>query len=681
MPSSDASLPINSLTHFKCNADAIRNFYLLDEYQCKSQYFNTHPLQVQVGFAVVLAFGLLFGLATIGLVYLDQYFFRRTMNSEYFNTAGRSIKTGLTASVIVSQWTWAATLLQSTTVTYKYGISGPFWYAAGSAVQVLLFSTLAVLVKLRAPTAHTFLEIIRARWGTVAHLTFLVFALATNVIVTSMLIIGSASVVKALTDMNEFTAALLIPLGVVIYTLIGGLKATFVAAYFNTAIILITLVVFAFKVYVTSDELGSPDAVYDRLSRVIEYAPVANNRGGSYLTMFSRDGLYFGLVNLVGNFGTVFIDQSYWQSAIAATPSASWKGYLLGGLAFFAIPFSLATSLGLAAVALSLPISDSEVDAGLVPPAAAYHLMGNVGAFLVLIMLFMAVTSSGASEQIAVSSIISYDVYRTYYNPRASGSRIILVSRIVIFIFGLLMGGLAVGLLKAGIDLNFLYLSMGVFIGPAVVPVAYSICWGRASGRGAVSGAIGGLILGLTVWLTYGGLVARGTSPRPPFIDSLKNDEVMLAGNIVSIVSSAIICTLVSLFDPDDCDWSTTKAIPLIEDDPNAHIPFEAEELLEKALKKIGFSGLVITLLLIVVWPALTLPVGIFSKGYFKLWVIVSFAWGIASCVTMILLPLWESRDGILVVLTCGAYAPRVKRQSKENGEDEHIDDFIVEER
>lgn len=38
------------------------------------------------------------------------------------------IKTGLTASVIVSQWTWAATLLQSSNVAWQYGVSGPFWY-------------------------------------------------------------------------------------------------------------------------------------------------------------------------------------------------------------------------------------------------------------------------------------------------------------------------------------------------------------------------------------------------------------------------------------------------------------------------------------------------------------------------------------------------------------------------
>ena len=43
------------------------------------------------------------------------------------STAGRMVKTGLTASVIISQWTWAATLLQSSNVAWNYGVSGPFW--------------------------------------------------------------------------------------------------------------------------------------------------------------------------------------------------------------------------------------------------------------------------------------------------------------------------------------------------------------------------------------------------------------------------------------------------------------------------------------------------------------------------------------------------------------------------
>lgn len=621
---------------------------------------------------MVLAFGLAFALATVALVYLDQYVFRRTMNSEYFNTAGRSVRTGLTASVIVSQWTWAATLLQSSNVAFKYGVSGPLWYAAGATVQVVLFSTIAVLVKLRAPTAHTFLEIIRARWGKKAHLIFLVFALLTNILVSSMLVVAGSDTVSALTGMNVNIASFLIPLGVILYTLAGGLKATFVASYFNTALILISLVLILFMVYVSPGDLGSTDIVYRNLERVTtKFQPVDGNLEGSYLTMFSREGFYFGLVNLVGNFGTVFIDQSYWQSAIAATPSASWKGYILGGLCWFAIPFSLATSLGLAAAALSLPITMTEADKGLVPPAAALHLMGNPGAVLIMLMLFVAVTSSGAAEQIAVSSVVSYDVYRTYVFPNCSGQRIIFISRMVILFFGLFMGVLGVVLQKIGLSLNFIYLAMGIFIGPAVIPVAFSISWGRASAKGAISGAILGLICGLSAWLIFGATFDDG------FLDNLEKNEVMLAGNLVSLLSSGLICIIVSLFDPDDCDWSTTRAIPLIEDDPNAHIPFEDEEALELVLKKIGIIGAAITVVLFVLWPLLALPARVFTRGYFKFWVVLSFIWGIVSCGIMVFLPLFESRHGILVLLSFGKY----RHGALAKAEEEHDDDFYIEER
>lgn len=48
-----------------------------------------------------------------------------------FSTAGWSVKSGLVAAAVVSSWTWGAMLLQSSAVTYKYGIPGPFYYASG----------------------------------------------------------------------------------------------------------------------------------------------------------------------------------------------------------------------------------------------------------------------------------------------------------------------------------------------------------------------------------------------------------------------------------------------------------------------------------------------------------------------------------------------------------------------
>ena len=69
--------------------------------------------------------------------------------------------------------------------------------------------------------------------------------------------------------------------------------------------------------------------------------------------------------------------------------------------------------------------------AGLVPPAAAVFLMGRPGAILITTMLFMAVTSAGSAELVAVSSLFTYDIYRTYINPKASGAKLTLHGAVI----------------------------------------------------------------------------------------------------------------------------------------------------------------------------------------------------------------------------------------------------------
>ncbi|KAJ8908503.1 hypothetical protein NDN08_005211 [Rhodosorus marinus] len=653
----------------------VRNYFGDEQYCCDTSFFGgNNPLEPWVGYVIILGFGLVFGLFTVGLVYIDWKLLRTKATSEWFNTAGRTIKTGLTASVIVSQWTWAATLLQSSNVAFRFGISGPFWYAAGATVQVILFSILAVQVKRRAPTCHTFLEIIRARWGKIAHIVFMIFGFITNIIVTSMLILGGSAVVNALTGIDTDVASILIPLGVIVYTLAGGLKATFVASYFNTAVILISLCIFAFLTYATFPELGSAGAVYDRLQYVVTIEPVEDNRDGSYLTMYSLRGFMFGLTNIVGNFGTVFVDQAYWQSAIAATPTASWKGYILGGLCWFSIPFTLATSLGLAANALSLPVTFAEAGAGLVPPATATHMMGTGGSLLILIMLFMAVTSTGAAEQIAVSSLISYDIFRTYAKPEATGKQIIRVSRICIALYGIFSGCLGIALNHIGISLGWLYLFMGVLIGSAVVPVALSICWKGANGTGAVIAAITGMLGALAVWLGFGSSFEGGVT-----IDNLGRDEVMLAGNLVAIGLSAIIVIGYSLWRPENCDWeTTTKQIPLIEEDPNAHLTQATEEEMTSALKWIMIWGIGLSLVLVVVWPLLTLPLPVFTSGYWTFWVVLSILWGLLATIAMVILPVYESKSAVLGVLSCGKVVTKERKAYLDSlAEQEKLQDAV----
>jgi len=640
------------------------------------------------------------------------------MTSEHFNTAGRDVKTGLTAAVIVSQWTWAATLLQSSNVAWNFGISGPFWYAAGASIQVLLFGVLAIEVKRKAPNCHTFLEMVKARWGKAAHFVFTYYAFATNLIVTSMLILGGADCMAATSGMNVYLASFLIPITVLTYTVMGGLKATFLASYIHTAIIFVGLVLFVTWTYVINDcpetpvgqipveqcnSIGSASAMYERLAFIAALDPSGKspltpegevgfvtlaaagahhgpaapdgaggsfNRGGSYLTMLSLSGLEFGIINIVGNFGTVFVDQSYWQSAIAASPASAHKGYLLGGLIWFTIPFSLATSLGLAGNALNVKLTATEAGRGLVPPASASVMMGKGGGIFMIIMLFMAITSTGSAECIAVSSLVAYDIYREYINPKATGADILRVSRITILGYGILQGALAALLQNLGIGIGWMYNFMGIMIGSAVWPVAMLVLDSRVSATGAIAGAVVGNIGSVIAWIVVAatendGMVCGGDECiKNGKVDTLGTLKPQLAGNLTALLLSALVCSIVSFSKPQNFDWKIySEKISLIDDDGGSATSSEvpdwemSEEFLNSAKAWIIKWGGGVSLVLIVVWPLATLPLGVFPKAVWNLWVALAFMWGWAAAIMIIGLPIYENRKTFMAVLTCNTSA------------------------
>ena len=627
-------------------------------------------LPEHVGWFIVVGLGAIFAVVISLEIKLEEKYLGVRETSEWFNTAGRTIKTGLTAAAIVSAWTWAATLLQSSTVAYQYGVSGPFWYAAGASIQVLLFGILAIELKRKAPNAHTFLEIIRARFGEGAHRVFLVFALMTNMIVTAMLLLGGAAVVNGLTGMNISIAAFLIPIGVMIYTLVGGLKATFVADYLHTIIIFITILTFVSVVYFISPTTGGIQGMFEKLTAAASLHPVEGNAAGAYLTMASMGGLIFGIINIVGNFGTVFVDQAYWQRAIAAKPSSTVKGFLLGGMCWFAIPFTLATTMGLTAVALQIQLTPEQVQLGLTVPAAAATLMGEVGAILVLVMLFMAVTSAGSAELIAVSSLITYDVYRTYKNPKATGKELLKVSRATIIGFGLGMGGLAVLLLAMGLSLGFVYLAMGVLIGSAVIPIALTITWKKTDKNAAVAGAIGGLIVALAAWIgtaitlpAYGGQLS---------LASLGDNFSMLYGNVAGILVGGAITAIGSLAKNKVYDWEKIKEkITLVE---KTDVETQDEATLARAFKFSLKGGGLMTLALIVFWPLPLFFSGyVFDLSFYSLWVGIAVVWVSVATFFIVGLPIIQARGGIKQIVTGKKIIveeTEEKRKSKRAGEE-----------
>ncbi|RJE23495.1 transporter [Aspergillus sclerotialis] len=587
--------------------------------------------------------------------------------TEMFMTANRSVRTGLTASAVISSWLWTTALLGSSFVGYDYGIAGPFWFAAGCSPMIVFFALIGVSCKKKIPEAHTSLEVIRIRYGRVAHVVFMTLCLINNIFASANMLLGAAAVISVMSGMHIIAATFLLPVGVTVYTFVGGIKATFLTDYFHTAIILIIACYFSIRAF-TFEEVGSVNNLYDLVKAAAQRHPVSGNHAGTYLTMTSKSGILFGILHTCSNFGLVIMDTSYFIKAFSASPSSVVPGYTIGGIAYFGIPWALGTVMSSIAIGLenrpSFPtyprrMTSSEVSSGLVLPYAAITIAGKGGAAASLLMTFMAVTSTLSAQVIAVSSILSFDVYREYFKRSATDRDIIRSSHAGVIFFAAFSAGFSTMLHYVGIDLQWTLYMLGVVTCPGIFPMVFTILWRRQSKAAAILSPILGMATGLAVWLStarkFGGSVS---------VSATGGVLPCVYGTVASFLSPILYSVVITLLKPQDYDWSEFKkerlALEKLDTPDSSTLHSLDTSILEngdkhlksssvdaKNLKKwtrIAFFWTVATFLgHWVLWP---LPMYgsnyVFGKKFFAAWVIVSIIWLWITTLVAIFYPLFD---------------------------------------
>jgi Na+/proline symporter len=184
------------------------------------------------------------------------------------------------------------------------------------------------------------------------------------------------------------------------------------------------------------------------------------------------------------------MDTSYFIKAFSASPAAVVPGYTIGGIAYFAIPWGLGTVMSSVALGLEnqpnfptfprvslihdsseTPISNprqrmttDEVSNGLVLPYAAITIAGKGGAAAVLLITFMACTSTLSAQVIAVSSILSFDVYREYFKKKATDLDLIRASHFGVIFFAAFSAGFSTMLHYVGINLGWTLYMLGMAV-------------------------------------------------------------------------------------------------------------------------------------------------------------------------------------------------------------------------
>ncbi|KAK7418510.1 hypothetical protein QQZ08_011220 [Neonectria magnoliae] len=625
------------------------------------------PFSPGVGYGIVVGVGAMFAIGMSIISWVLSRYMNEIQDSEMFMTAKHSVKTGLTASAVVSSWTIATTLLSSTTYGYRYGVSGPFWYAAGACVQILLFSVAAVELKRKAPHAQTYLQVVKVRYGKAVHLLFTSYSLIYQIITAVNLLVGGSAVYASITGVNRDAVCFLFPVGVVIYTLMGGIKATFITDWVHTIIIYVIMLMSLFVLYATSNVVGSPARAWELLSEAAALHPVEGNTDGQYLTMRSQQGGFVGLVFIGAGFAAC-VDSQLFQKAIACDPRSTSMGYILGGLSWFTIPFVLASTFGLAAAAMEhLPewptypnrMNDYEVASGLAMPYAAIALMGNGGAIAVLLMIFMA----------------------AYIRPKASGKQLLAFSRFVTVGFAVFAASIAVAFNHGGFSVEFLITAIGIFVDASIVPMACTIMWKKQSRLAALIAPPIGSAAGIIAWF-----LTAHKNEGTISIATLSTNEPLVAGNIMSLTAPLILTPLITYLKPDNFDWNTFKEKIKRGDDEHIVVDGRAvniqsavavtvlaeqekheqedDRILVKARNRSLLLAVFIALCFTILWPIpMYASSYVFSKSFFTGWVVVLFLWAFFAASVITLLPIWEGRGPIMMVwqrMFGGTGTPRI---------------------
>jgi hypothetical protein len=417
----------------------------------------------------------------------------------------------------------------------------------------------------------------------------------------------------------------------------------------------------------------------------------------------------FGLVLKFGNLALVLMDTAFWQKSFASEVHSTVPAYDLVSIVIIAIPWCTGTIIGLSARAIEKTpvwfdypntLTITQVNSGLVMPYVLRSLLGKGATTGLLVLVFMAITSTVSSSMIAVSSIISLDFFRTYINPRASDRKTLKVSHWGVVFHGCFMAGFAIMLEYAGATNNWSTYFRPVIACPGILPLALTLLWSRQTKLAAILGPILGLLSGLATWLSLSWYWSGAIN-----IETTQVQLPGLYGAIVSFFSPALYSVIISLAWPSRFDWREFLRIDLIEDksQPSSSLqsrlpsseavnetlrkgngaekgsysisgkesgslpsppriqlnsqvpldevvhPFDEETIrhIKKWFKIASIYFIINVLVTFVLWPLPLYRDWIFTKSFFCGWVAMAIMWHFAAILAVILYPIYDGRHEI----------------------------------
>jgi SSS family solute:Na+ symporter len=404
----------------------------------------------------------------------------------------RNFGTGALIATLVAVYASNYTLLAAAESGFKYGFSGPIWYALAVALPLVFFIWPVNLIKrMRASMPHgvTLVQYYGERYDERTRAAALIIVLIASIIGVVSTVVAIGIVLDSLLNLGT-TASILIGGGVlIVYTALGGYEGTARSHVYQLIIAGLAVAVSIALIF-----------------HKIDLGNFIHNLGAS-----QRDMLGWGPPKMLDFFlaltALAIANPILWQRMFSARDDKS-ATRSMGFFPWLWVPFALGSGvMGMVAFHLMPGIAPDQAATRLV-----VHLFPTWAAVLFLLGGLALVFSSGDAAINNIASIVQFDVIGKYLGRYPSGRRAVYLSfglQIVLGVIGI------VGALGVKSILHLLIVNSAVNIA-LLLPLVLGLIWKRADARAAFWAIVIALLAGAGFMIAglgaIGDLVALGVS-------------------------------------------------------------------------------------------------------------------------------------------------------------------------
>ena len=487
----------------------------------------------------------LFALVAVGIHKVSS-----VKDSEDFMVAGRTLPWYILVGTLLATWMGSGSLFSGAGLGYRNGLAG-LWSSAGAWLGIALIYF--ITKRIRNFGKVTVPDIFEARYGKVAAILATITTVIAYTTIVSYQFRGGGKVLSMVSD-----GLVVIEDGIII-TAVFAISYTVLAGMFS---VVYTDVVNG--MLMTIGTIGALIYLCIEVGGISEIISVAESAGkwqwfGNWEA--ERAGDVSGPIIAISFFVPTMLllmgDANMYQRIFSAKDGGSAKKAVLFWIIGVVILESVVSMLGLTgAVAATkgiIPDLVAEAQLGLtdsgvllearqsgsesVIPAIARHAGLPLILGLLLVSTMMAIIVSTADSFLLIPATnLTRDVYLRYLNPAATEKQIILISRILVLILGLI-AFLLVSQFKTILNAAFTaYNIYGTSITPALLA---AFLWKRATREGAIASIATGASVTI-VWTFF--------LPRwPEFVDlSPFLQELTYPAATLSVLALVVV----SLFTP-----------------------------------------------------------------------------------------------------------------------------------